>query len=279
MITYKNVSKKYNSVDAVTDFSLDIEKGEFFGLLGPNGAGKTTLIRMTTTLTPITQGEIYVDGELIDRDLTAIKQKLGIVPQYSTLENDLTAWENLELHGRFYGIPKSARREKIEELLEFTELADRRNDNAGTFSGGMQRKLMIAKALMHGPQIMLLDEPTVGLDAASRRKIWDLMRRMNEDGLTIFLTTHYLDEAQALCSRVGMIDLGKLVMVGKPTEIISQIGKFALEYFKEGITHQELIEEREPAIEAAKLLECEFKIRETNLEDAFIRITNKGFGA
>ncbi|MCL2045367.1 MAG: ABC transporter ATP-binding protein [Oscillospiraceae bacterium] len=279
MISYRNVSKKYNGLEAVSDFSLEIENGEFFGLLGPNGAGKTTLIRMTTTLTPITQGEIYVDGEPIDRDLTAIKQKFGIVPQYSTLENDLTAWENLELHGRFYGIAKNTRRERIEELLEFTELTDRRNDTAGTFSGGMQRKLMIAKSLMHGPQIMLLDEPTVGLDAASRRKIWDLMRRMNEDGLTIFLTTHYLDEAEALCSRVGMIDLGKLVMLGNPSEIISQTGKFALEYFKEGTTHQELFEEKEPAMEAAKLLQCDFKIRETNLEDAFILITNKGFGA
>ena len=278
MISYRDVTKKYNGKDAVSDFTLDIVDGEFFGLLGPNGAGKTTLMRMTTTLTPITSGTIEIEGDLIHRDLTKVKQKFGIVPQYSNMENDISAWENLEYHGRLYGMSKEKRRARIEELLEFTELTDRRNESARAFSGGMQRKLMIAKALMHEPEIMLLDEPTVGLDVNSRRKIWDLMRRMNEEGLTIFLTTHYLEEAQMLCQRVGMIDLGKLICVGSPDEIIRETGKFVLEYFSGGSTHQKLFEDKELAIEAAKDVHGDFKVRETNLEDAFIRLTNKGLG-
>jgi len=133
LISYRDVTKKYNGKDAVSDFTLDIVDGEFFGLLGPNGAGKTTLMRMTTTLTPITSGTIEIEGDLIHRDLTKVKQKFGIVPQYSNMENDISAWENLEYHGRLYGMSKEKRRARIEELLEFTELTDRRNESAGVF--------------------------------------------------------------------------------------------------------------------------------------------------
>ncbi|MDR2803605.1 MAG: ABC transporter ATP-binding protein [Treponema sp.] len=279
MIVYRNVTKKYGAVAAVTDFSLEIARGEFFGLLGPNGAGKTTLLRMTTTLTYPSAGFIGIDGERIDRNLTSAKRRLGIVPQYSNLEGELSALQNLEYHGRLYGLPQALRRRRSEELLEFAALADRKNDRAKTFSGGMQRKLMIVKALMHEPDILLLDEITVGLDAAWRRRIWDLLRELHRQGLTILLTTHYLEEAWTLCSRLGMIDCGRLKHTGTPHDIIKSAGNFVLEYFENGETTQRFFDTRDDAIADAKRLPCEFKIREANLEDAFIKLTSKNLSS
>lgn len=278
MIAYKAVTKTYGEITAVRDLNAEIQNGEFFGLLGPNGAGKTTIMRMTATLTPLTSGSIEIDGQPIHRDLTEAKRKFGIVPQYSNLEGELTACENLEYHGRLYGMPKEQRRKRIGELLEFAELTDRRNSQAKTFSGGMQRKLMIAKTLMHNPEILLLDEPTVGLDAAARRKIWDLLRQLKENGLTIFMTTHYLEEAQILCDRVGLIHEGRLVMADSPEKIIEGAGNFVLDYFQDGKTNQKFFEDKESAISAAVSIEGDFKIREANLEDAFIKLTNKNLG-
>jgi ABC-2 type transport system ATP-binding protein len=280
MIVYSNVSKKYGAINAVSGLSMEIERGEFFGLLGPNGAGKTTLLRMTTTLTPTSAGTITIDGKTIGRDRAAIKQRFGIVPQYSNLEGELSARQNLEYHGRIYGMPKEARRRRIEELLIFADLAERQNDKARNFSGGMQRKLMIAKSLMHKPEILLLDEPTVGLDAAWRRKIWDLLRRLNTEGLTIFLTTHYLEEAQTLCRRVGMIDEGILKKTGTPQEIITQAGNFVLEHFNcnDGETVQRFFQTRDEALAAARQVSGDCKVREANLEDAFVLLTNKRLG-
>jgi ABC-2 type transport system ATP-binding protein len=279
MILYKNVTKTYGEITAVCDLNMEIKKGEFFGLLGPNGAGKTTIMRMTATLTPLTSGSIEIDGKPIHRDLTEIKRKFGIVPQYSNLEGDLTAYENLEYHGRLYGMQKELRCKRIEELLEFAGLSDRKNEPAKFFSGGMQRRLMIAKTLMHDPEIMLLDEPTVGLDAATRRKIWDLLRQLKENGLTIFMTTHYLEEAQILCERVGLINEGRLIKMDAPEQIIEGVGKFVLDYFQDGKTHQQFFEDKESAILAASQIEGDFKVREANLEDVFITLTNKNLGA
>ena len=278
MITYKDVNKSYGEITAVRDLNLEIKDGDFFGLLGPNGAGKTTIMRMTATLTPPTSGLIEINGEPIHRDLTKAKQKLGIVPQYSNLESDLNAYENLEFHGRLYGLPKELRRKRIDELLEFADLTSRKKDSARTFSGGMQRKLMIAKTLMHDPEILLLDEPTVGLDATTRRKIWDFLRQLREQGKTIFMTTHYLEEAQALCENVGLIDDGRLVILDTPEQIIKQAGQFVLDYFQEGKTSQLFFEDRESAIAAAEGIEGSFKVREANLEDVFIKLTNKDLG-
>jgi ABC-2 type transport system ATP-binding protein len=278
MIRYRDVTKKYGGITAVSNFSLEIGRGEFFGLLGPNGAGKTTLIRMTTTLTRPSAGSIEIDGKAIERNLTEAKRKFGVTPQYSNLENELTAAENLDYHGRLYGMPAAARKERTEELLAFAGLTERRNDRARSFSGGMRRKLMIAKALMHNPEILLLDEPTVGLDAGWRRRIWDLLRNLNEQGLTIFLTTHYLEEAQVLCRRVGLIDQGKLRKVGEPKQIIAETGNFVLEYFQNGETFQQFFGKQDDAVLAAQTISGAFKVRETNLEDAFIRLTNKRLG-
>ncbi|MDR3300981.1 MAG: ABC transporter ATP-binding protein [Spirochaetaceae bacterium] len=275
MIVYSDVCKKYGEINAVKKLSMEIGRGEFFGLLGPNGAGKTTLLRMTTTLTPLSSGTITIDGALIARDCAAIKQRLGIVPQYSNLEGELSARQNLEYHGRLYGMPRERRRRRTEELLAFADLGERQHDKAKTFSGGMQRKLMIAKALMHSPDILLLDEPTTGLDAAWRRKIWDLLRRLNAEGLTIFLTTHYLEEAQTLCRRVGMIDEGLLKKTGTPQEVISQAGNFVLEHFQNGETAQDFFQTRDEALAAAQQTPGDCKVREANLEDAFVLLTHK----
>lgn len=275
MIVYSDIVKQYGSITAVNHLNLEIEKGEIFGLLGPNGAGKTTVMRMTSTLTPPTSGKIFIGGEEIDRDSAAIKNRMGIVPQSSNLEDDLNAWENLEYHGMLYGMNKKDRRKRAEELLDFVGLLDRKNDIARHYSGGMKRKMMIAKALMHRPEIILMDEPTVGLDAAIRRKIWDLIRELHAQGMTVFLTTHYLDEAQMLCTRVGMIHEGKLVKTGTPEEMIREAGRHVLEYYQDGSTHQQFFTERSRALERGNQLSVGFQVRETNLEDVFIRLTNQ----
>lgn len=275
MLNIKDVTKTYGNITAVDHLNLNVEEGAFFGLLGPNGAGKTTLIRMISTLTPMTSGVIEIDGFPMDRNLVEVKERIGVVPQYCSLEPEMTAWQNLELHGRLYGMPKKERRERIDELLAFTDLTERKNNLSREFSGGMQRKLMIARALMHHPSLLLLDEPTVGLDAPARRKIWDLLKQLNSEGLTILLTTHYIEEAETLCSIIGLIDSGKVIRLDTPQALICEAGNFVLEYFRDGRTCQEFYETREKAISGAKSIEGSFKIREANLEDAFIRLTNK----
>ena len=273
MIRYQQVTKCYGKLTAVHNISLEIERGAAFGLLGPNGAGKTTLIRMTTTLTPLTSGSIEIDRKSVKRNAADIKRKIGVVPQSSTLEREMSAQENLEYHGRLYGLNRALRRERIEALLDFASLNERKHDKANTFSGGMLRKLMIIKALMHEPPILLLDEPTTGLDASWRRKIWDLLRCLKQRGITILLTTHYLEEANLLCNRIGLIERGVLTRTGEPRDIISAAGNFVLEYFDKSETVQRFFTARDEAIRAAQTLQTDFKIREANLEDAVILLS------
>lgn len=278
MLVIKDLVKKYGNIVAVDHLNLEIGRGEFFGLLGPNGAGKTTTVRMISTLTPMTSGSISIDGQSPDRNLTSVKLKIGVVPQHNNLENEMTAWENLEMHGRLYNMPKAIRRKRIAELLEFTELSDRAGDLVKTFSGGMKRKLMIARALMHRPELLLLDEPTVGLDPAVRRKIWDLLKNLNGNGLTVLLTTHYIEEAEILCHRVGLMDRGKLVELGSPDKLIEKVGRFVVESFEDGETRREFFETRADAIDFAAKLHGSVKIRSSNLEDVFIKLTNRRVG-
>ncbi|MDR2499690.1 MAG: ABC transporter ATP-binding protein [Treponema sp.] len=275
MIAYTHVTKKYGSRAAARDISLVIRRGEGFGLLGPNGAGKTTLIRMTTALTRPDSGVVQIDGAAVGRNRADVKRKLGVVPQNSTLERDLSAAENLEYHGKLYGMPKEKRRKRMEELLDFALLAERRNDKITAFSGGMLRKMMIVKALMHEPEILLLDEPTAGLDAFWRRKIWDLLLRLKQTGITMLLTTHYLEEAGILCDRIGLIDKGVITRTGTPGDIISEAGPIALEYFEAGETKRRFFKTREAALAAAGELLTGCKIREATLEDAFIFLSEK----
>ena len=275
MLNIVDLTKEYKNVTAVDHLNLTIEDGEFFGLLGPNGAGKTTTVRMISTITPKTSGDIVIDGESIDRNLTTIKAKIGVVPQQNNLENEMSAWENLEVHGILYHIGKEKRRQKIAELLEFTGLTERKDDLAKTYSGGMKRKLMIARALLHEPEMLLLDEPTVGLDAGARRKMWDLLKRLKSNGLTVLLTTHYIEEAEVLCDRVGLINKGKLVQLDTPLNLIEEVGKVTVEYFEDGKTHEEFFRTREEANAYAGTIEGEVRIRPSNLEDVFLKFTNR----
>ncbi|KNZ41108.1 ABC transporter ATP-binding protein [Acetobacterium bakii] len=275
MLEIIDLTKKYKKLTAVDALNLTIKDGEFFGLLGPNGAGKTTTVRMISTLTPKTSGDIVIGGESIDRNLTSIKAKIGVVPQQNNLENEMSAWENLEVHGMLYKMPKEKRRQKIDEMLEFTELTDRKDDLTKNFSGGMKRKLMIARALLHEPELLLLDEPTVGLDASARRKMWDLLKRLKSNGLTVLLTTHYIEEAEVLCDRVGLIDKGKLLRLDTPNNLIEEVGKITVEYFADGKTHEEFFPTREKANEYAGSLEGDVRIRPSNLEDVFLKFTNR----
>ncbi|MDU1443449.1 MAG: ABC transporter ATP-binding protein [Clostridium cochlearium] len=278
MLNIRNLTKKYGSLTAVNELNLEIPKGEFFGLLGPNGAGKSTTIRMISTLTPSTSGDIIINNKNMDRNLKEVKMKIGVVPQGNNLEVEMTAWENLELHGRLYNMPKDVRRKRIEELLEFTELTKRADDLVKGFSGGMKRKLMIARALMHNPDLLLLDEPTVGLDANARRKMWDLLKTLKEQGLTVLLTTHYIEEAEVLCDRVGIIDGGRLMQLNSPKKLIEEVGKYTVEYFENGETKEEFFQQREDAAKFAAELQGSVNIRPSNLEDVFIKLTNRRVG-
>ena len=202
---------------AVKDVNFEVQRGEVFGLLGPNGAGKTTLVRMLCTLLPPTSGEAWVAGEDIARHPTRVRQKIGVIPQAMTSDLDLTGRENIDIYGEFYGMPRRLRHERGERLLEMVGIRDRAQDLVATYSGGMRRRLEIARGLIHSPQVLFLDEPTIGLDPQSRLAVHDLLVKLRtESELTISLTTHYMDEAESLCDRIAIVDHGIIVALDTP---------------------------------------------------------------
>ena len=211
MIELRDVKKFFGSVRAVDGITFGIERGEVFGLLGKNGAGKTTTIKMLTLQLKPTAGEIFFEGRPIRGNEIFVKSLLGLVPQHLNFDQDLTVEENLELHARLHHLSKLERRERIDELLNFVELEKVRNSGVRELSGGMKRRLLIVRALIHRPKILLLDEPTVALDPQVRRKIWELIKNLKAQGITIILTTHYIEEAEFLCDRVAILNRGKLV--------------------------------------------------------------------
>ncbi len=219
-IEARGLTKRFGELVAVDGVDLAVRPGELFGLLGPNGAGKTTLVRMLTGLVPPTSGEAFVAGIDVRRDPDGARRRLGVVPQALTSDLDLTGWENLDIYARFFEVPRAQRRPRIEELLRRVGLWDRRRDLVRTYSGGMRRRLEIARGLIHKPEVLFLDEPTIGLDPQSRRVIWDLLGDLRKgDEITVSLTTHYLDEAEALCDRVAIVDHGKIVVLGTTPEL------------------------------------------------------------
>ncbi len=218
------ITKKFGSLIAVNNVSFDVIEGEIFGFLGPNGAGKTTLIRMLTTLVKPTSGSAKVACCDVVKHASAVRREIGVVPQAMTSDLDLTGNENMDIYGRFYGIPSKERKERIRFLLETIGLSARANDLVATYSGGMRRRLEIARVLVHKPRILFLDEPTIGLDPQSRLVVWDFLKKLlYEDSITIFITTHYMEEAETLCNRVAIIDTGKIIVIGSPDELKSQI--------------------------------------------------------
>jgi ABC-2 type transport system ATP-binding protein len=278
VIELQQLAKTYGNIRAVTGLDLQIARGEIFGLLGPNGAGKTTTIRMLTMLTRPSAGRALISGYEITRDLSKVKKEIGVVPQHMNLDQELTAWENLELHGRLHKMPRGERHRRIKELLEYVGLVDRAGDLVSKFSGGMKRRLMIARALMHYPHVLFLDEPTVGLDPQTRRRIWDLIRRMNGEGMTVLLTTHYIEEAEVLCHRVGIMDRGRLIALGTPRELKQRIGEVVVETLYRGDTSCSFFKSREEAIRYAGTLAGNVAIRESNLEDVFVELTGRKVG-
>lgn len=222
-VEVQNITKKFGELVAVDDVSFSVSEGEFFGFLGPNGAGKTTLIRILTTLLKPTSGSAKVACCDVAKHPEGVRREIGVVPQAMTSDLDLTGYENMDIYGRFYSIPKKEREERIAYLLETVGLTARKDDLVATYSGGMRRRLEVARVLVHKPKILFLDEPTIGLDPQSRRVVWDFIRKFREDSMTLFLTTHYMDEAEGLCDRVAIIDKGKIIALGSPSELKAQI--------------------------------------------------------
>lgn len=225
IIEVKDLRKVYNAnVVALKGISFEVEEGEIFGFLGPNGAGKTTTVHILCTLTAPTSGSAKVCGFDVVKRPDDVRRRIGFVPQDISVDDDLTARENLELHAKLYHIPKHVREKRIEELLELVGLLERADSLVKTFSGGMRRRLEIAEGLLHNPEVLFLDEPTIGLDPASRILIWEQLKELNKEGVTIFLTTHYMDEADRLCDRVAIIDAGEIRVIGKPNELKDEVG-------------------------------------------------------
>jgi ABC-2 type transport system ATP-binding protein len=216
-IVTKGLTKRFGSFIAVDAVSFEVRRGEVFGLLGPNGAGKTTLVRMLTTLLPPTSGGAMVAGQDVTRHPKRVRGRIGVIPQAMTSDLDLTGWENIDVYGAFYGMPRRQRRERADRLLEMVGIRERAHDLVASYSGGMRRRLEIARGLVHSPEVLFLDEPTIGLDPQSRHAVWDLLGKLRaESELTVSLTTHYMDEAEQLCDRIAIIDHGKIIALDTP---------------------------------------------------------------
>ncbi len=224
VLEVKNLTKRYGSITAINDLSFTVERGEVFGFLGPNGAGKTTAISILSCLIAPTSGTARVCGFDVIRESLEARRRMGVVPQEIALYPSLSARQNLLFWGRMYAVPSSDLGRRVDELLEVVGLADRAGDRIDTYSGGMKRRVNIAAGLIHRPEVLFLDEPTVGIDPQTRRSILELVKSLNEDGLTILYTTHYLEGAEYLCRRVGIMDEGRLIAVGTRTELINSIG-------------------------------------------------------
>lgn len=278
IIKISGLNKDYSGKKVVDGLDLEVEKGELFGFLGPNGAGKTTTIRILTTLTKPSSGQVLINGIDVAKDPAKVKSEFGIVQQHLSLNRDLTIAENLELHARLHHLSQKDRKERIAELLDYVELSDHADYLIDDVSGGMKRRAMIARALIHRPKLLFLDEPTVGLDAQTRRRVWDLIRKMSCDGATVFLTTHYIEEAEALCRRVGIIHHGKLIALGTPIDLRQKLGMIAVEMQTNGNgTKYVYFPDRAKAAEFIQGLPGAEKVvmRESNLEDVFIELTGQ----
>ena len=275
MIETRNLTKNFNGLAAVKDVSFLVDAGEVFGLLGPNGAGKTTTIRMLTTLLAPTSGEAVVAGCDVTRDPLRVKTVIGVIPQMLNLDIDLTCAQNLEYHGRLHKMKLGDIRARTDELLKFVGLWEKRDTFVDHLSGGMRRRLLIARGLMHRPRVVFMDEPTVGLDPQARRMIWGMIHSLKASGITILLTTHYIEEADALCDRVAIMRKGDIIALDRPVKLKNDVGRYALECLGKHDAPLRFFADREAAIDESKSETCDVLIRDVTLEDVFIKLTGE----
>ncbi len=275
MINTDNLTKYFGTLCAVRSVGFSVPKGEVFGLLGPNGAGKTTTIRMLTTLLSPSSGTASVSGFDVTAAPMAVKRSIGVIPQMLNLDIDLTCAENLEYHGRLHRMTAGDRRARAGELLRFVGLWEKRNTFVDHLSGGMRRRLLIARGLMHSPRVVFMDEPTVGLDPQARRLIWGLIESLKKSGITIMLTTHYIEEADALCDRVAIMQAGKIIALDAPSSLKAGVGGYSLECIGRQDIPRRFFPSREAALEAGRKETCDVLVRESTLEDVFISLTGE----
>ncbi len=279
MITIEGLRKTYSTpkgqITAIDNVSFSIKRGSVFGLLGPNGAGKTTIIKILTTLSKPDSGKCIIEGFDINSNPIEIKKRIGVVPQENNLDRELTAWENLLIYGMLHKVDNLEK--KIQNLLSMVGLWDRRDSLVNHFSGGMQRRLLLARALLPQPSILFLDEPTIGLDPQIRRQMWDMIRKTKIEGRTVIITTHYIEEAEALCDTIGILSKGRLIAIDTPDNLKSIVGRYVVDIIdEEGHLTQKIFKSRQEAHEfSSKLSNCSVTIRKSNLEDVFIKITGE----
>jgi lipooligosaccharide transport system ATP-binding protein len=305
LIRARGLVKRFGSFTAVDGIDFDLQRGEAFGFLGPNGAGKSSTMRMIGCVSPPTAGELSILGLDPVRDGREIRSRLGVVPQEDTLDAELTVRENLLIYGRYFGLPRDVIRERTARLLEFVQLTDRAGDQVDPLSGGMKRRLTIARSLINEPDILLLDEPTTGLDPQARHAVWDRLFRLKQQGVTLVLTTHYMDEAEQLCDRLVVMDAGKIAAGGTPRELIERYSTpEVLELRFDPAEHEQsaeklagvpaqrrevlpdrvllYVEDGDQALAAARAQGVEpltSLVRRGTLEDVFLRLTGRELGS
>ena len=281
IIDVSGLVKRFGEKTALNGVDLKVRRGELFAFLGPNGAGKTTAVRAMSTLTGFDEGTIVIDGHDVVKEPKQAKYAMGVIQQHISLDKDLTVYENMMAHAMYQQMPKAERSKRIDELSEYIGLGEYYKSKVSSLSGGWQKRVAIVCALVHRPKLLFLDEPTVGLDIQARRGLWDLLRRLNDDGMTIFLTTHYIEEAESLCTHVCFIEKGRIIADGTPSELASKIGKVTVEYMgPDKKTQYRYFLSKEEADAFAHTLGEDFRIviRNTNLEDAFVEMTGNKIG-
>jgi lipooligosaccharide transport system ATP-binding protein len=301
LVEARGLTKKFEDFTAVDAIDFDITKGEAFGFLGPNGAGKTSTMKMITTVSPITEGKLSVFGFDPTTQGRSIRERIGVVPQEDNLDLELTVGENLYIYGRYHDMNRAEIKERIVELLEFAQLSDRKNAKVEALSGGMKRRLTIARALINDPDLVILDEPTTGLDPQARHVLWDRLYRLTQQGATLIITTHYMDEAEQLCDRLVVMDKGKIVAEDSPRKVIEQYAprevvelRFEVDTQDENILKLDGVGQRSEVladriliytddadethaeVEARGVHPAQVLVRRSTLEDVFLRLTGRG---
>ena len=300
LIEAKALTKRFGSFVAVDGIDFEVQPGEAFGFLGPNGAGKSSTMRMIGAVSPVSEGHLRILGLDPATHGPEIRSHLGVVPQDDTLDLELTVFENLLIYGRYFGIPRKVIRERADELLDFVQLTDRRNDTVEPLSGGMKRRLTIARSLVNRPDVVLLDEPTTGLDPQARHVVWDRLYRLKQQGVTLVLTTHYMDEAEQLCDRLVVMDNARIVAEGSPRELIARYARrevvelrFPVDQQRDALPRLEGLADRVEELPDRVLLSTDdgdalvaqlaerhvhpegAVVRRASLEDVFLRLTGR----